>query len=270
MLCRNLSNLGLEEIPESLGCIDWGLKKLVLASNSLRSLPASCANLTSLEVLVIDNNLMKDVPACVTGMSGLKNLMFRMNPGLRIIATDLSGLQNMEWVDISQNPRLEEIPFWMYEMKNLRQLDVHSCKISSVAEAIGNLSKLAHMSLHSNELVALPESIGECTAMTWLSLNSNKLESVPESIGNLRRLVRLSLHINRLSVVPESLSKCVHLEALSLHSNALKKGSIPDAFSQLNECLRMSLYHNPQLGEIPDGVCGMVNLKVGFTSLSAD
>jgi len=52
----------------------------VLASNSLRSLPASGADLTSLEVLVIDNNLMKDVPACVAGMSGLKNLMFRMNP----------------------------------------------------------------------------------------------------------------------------------------------------------------------------------------------
>lgn len=259
--CRNLAGLSLMDAPASIGTCVPHVTKLVLSSNSLRDLPMSLSELKHLQALLLDNNTFKKVPQVLREMKApIQNLFLGLNPLTKDVGDGLSMLPELEWVDLSQCPRLTELPILPYH--RLERLDLHSCNIKRLSKDVGRLVNLKHMSLHSNDLEVLPEEIGACTKLTWLSLNSNKLEMLPESIGNLKNLVRLSLHINKLRFLPESLGALTHLEALSLHSNRLAGAeSLPMSLSRLKECVRLSLYHNTELRCIPDCICDMKELK---------
>ena len=272
----NLAGFSLESVSEEVGerlreCVDVGeVQRLYLSGNALRS---NCVEdifrICSKHVLelFLDSNVLKTVPwdtlvSCdvvLTHLDLSKNRISRLGCDA---VSDGMVCSRLEWVDLSGNSRLEELPEtgFFSTLPNLKRLDLHSCMLARLPKDICCVKDtLEHLSLHSNCFVELPDEITECTQLTWMSLNSNALERLPQSMGNLVNLQRLSLHINKLNEIPESLSHCIHIEALSLHSNDLR--SIPDSIGCLKECVRLSLHHNPSLGCIPDGICEMSQLK---------
>lgn len=279
----NLSCYSLETVDSRLGealaraVFEHGLGELHLSGNSLRDLDAALGwlvveeGIANLGSLFLDANSLRRVswpPASLVAVRGcLKHLDVSKSQirSIDVVAAPLPPavtLQALEFLDVSGNIKLAALPVGFFpSVPNLQRLDAHSCALSSIPDDISVCTRLEHCALHSNELSDLPEGLFACEKISWLSLNMNKLESVPESIGNLRDLKRLSLHQNRLGGLPASIGNCTQLEALSLHGNSLTSASLPDSMALLQNCCRLSLYENPQLGLIPDAVCGMRRLQ---------
>jgi len=296
----NLAGYSIDSVDKRLGAalaravFRHGLEKLHLSGNSLKDLDAGLGWLVvdeaeasrepALSSIFVDANVLREVswpPASLIAVREcLKHLDVSKSQirSIDVLAAPLPRpitLHALEYLDISGNIKLDTLPVGFFpSVPNLRRLDAYSCALSSIPEDISVCEHLEHCGLHSNDLVNLPDALFACVKISWLSLNMNKLEALPESIGNLTNLKRLSLHQNRLRDLPAVIAKCVELEALSLHGNRLTRGSLPDSMALLENCCRLSLYENRELGSVPDGVCGMRRLKelwlydCGLTSLN--
>ena len=296
----NLAGYSIDRVDTRLGTalaravFEHGLEKLHLSGNSLKDLDAALGWLAIdegrgrcepvLSSIFVDANVLRKLswpPASLIPLCGcLKHLDVSKSQirSIDVLSAPLPQpitLEALEHLDICGNIKLSSLPVGLFSsVPNLRRLDAYSCALSSIPEDISVCKHLEHCGLHSNELVHLPDSLFACDRISWLSLNMNKIESVPESIGNLKGLKRLSLHQNRLRALPASIAECLQLEALSLHGNHLTSGSLPDSMALLENCCRLSLYENRELGSVPDGVCGMRGLKelwlydCGLTSLN--
>ena len=294
----NLAGYSIDAVDTRLGAalaravFRHGLQTLHLSGNSLKDLDAGLGWLVvdeaeasrepALSSIFVDANVLREIrwpPASLIAVREcLKHLDVSKSQirSIDVLAAPLPiTLQALEYLDISGNIKLSALPVGFFSsVPNLRRLDAYSCALSSIPEDISVCKHLEHCGLHSNEIVSLPDSLFACGKISWLSLNMNKLEALPESIGNLTILKRLSLHQNRLRDLPASIAKCTELEALSLHGNRLTRASLPESMALLENCCRLSLYENRELGSVPDGVCGMRRLKelwlydCGLTSLN--
>jgi internalin A len=133
------------------------------------------------------------------------------------------------------------------------KLDLSSLKLTSVPEALGQLTALQELYLYNNQLTSLPEALGHLTELKHLDAHNNRLASVPESMGQLTALQRLSLSCNRLTSVPEVLGQMTAMHTLWLYNNQLT--SVPEALRRLPSLERLFLHGNPGLG-IPEDALG--------------
>lgn len=104
----------------------------------------------------------------------------------------LFKMPQIEEIDFSDNP-ITEIPEDIGLLENLIVLKMNSCKLTRLPESIGNLSKLSRLQLDFNQITELPESAGNLTSLTWLCLEKNKVNSLPKSLTNLKVLRWLSI-----------------------------------------------------------------------------
>ena len=91
--------------------------------------------------------------------------------------------------------------------------------LSTLPEAIGQLSQLQKLDLSDNKLSTLPEAIGQLATLQELNLSGNKLSWLPDAIGQLAKLQKLDLSDNKLSTLPEAVQSLERLEKLFLHGN---------------------------------------------------
>jgi hypothetical protein len=133
---------------------------------------------------------------------------------------------NATALDLS-NLGLAELPDTLFDLSQLRKLELHGNRLSALPDAIGRLTRLERLNLPGNQLRALPETIGRLTRLTFLGLSRNQLRVLPESLGLLTRLKLLYLDRNQLSTLPESLRHLSGLERLFLHGNE-RLGLPPD------------------------------------------
>jgi internalin A len=172
----NLSGLGLESLPESLGKFTQ-LRALYLDSNQLNALPESLGNLSRLQTLVLNHNQLSAVPESLGNLTQLQTLF-------------LSGNQ------------LSAVPESLGNLAELQTLVLTSNQLSAVPEWLGKLTRLQMLYLSGNQLNALPESLGNLTQLQTLFLDSNQLNALPDSLRNLNKLERLLLHNNPALGIP--------------------------------------------------------------------
>jgi hypothetical protein len=80
-------------------------------------------------------------------------------------------------------------------------------KLSTLPEAIDQLSELQALDLSNNQLSTLPEAIGRLSQLQELNLSGNQLSTLPEAIGRLSQLQGLNLSGNQLSTLPEAIGQ---------------------------------------------------------------
>src|SRR6516162_10062732 len=102
---------------------------------------------------------------------------------------------------------------------NASTLDLSRLKLSTLPEAIGQLSQLQELYLYFNQLSTLPEAIGRLSKLEKLDFSGNQLSTLPEAIGQLSQLQELYLAGNQLNTLPEALQSLAKLEKLFLHGN---------------------------------------------------
>jgi Leucine-rich repeat (LRR) protein len=64
-------------------------------------------------------------------------------------------------------------------------------QITSIPQAIGQLSNLIGLDLSNNQIISIPEAIGHLSNLECLSLNGNQITLIPEN--QLRQLSNLKL-----------------------------------------------------------------------------
>nr|XP_002736431.1 PREDICTED: uncharacterized protein LOC100371525 [Saccoglossus kowalevskii] len=117
---------------DSLSSLDE-LSELKLNKNNLRSVP-NMFKLKKLQVLHMNDNLIKEIPEEIQNLYSLKEL----------------------WLDYNQ---LTSIPSEIGELTNLRELSLLMNKLTEITPAIGKLSMLRHLNLEYNKLKTLPEEV---------------------------------------------------------------------------------------------------------------
>jgi len=98
----DLSGKGLTEFPKNI-LSNRNIKKLVLSNNSLKSLPSEIGELTNLEELYLDNNLLTGaLPAEIRKMPKLRILDAHKN-NLTGLPAEIGQLKNLQIVNFSDN-----------------------------------------------------------------------------------------------------------------------------------------------------------------------
>ncbi|KAG2556091.1 hypothetical protein PVAP13_8NG067101, partial [Panicum virgatum] len=179
-------------------------------------LPSTLANLSSLYLIDLRNNLLKEpIPEWITSM------------------------QNLVYLDVSDNDISGPIP----------------PQIETLAVLNNNLSSTIPASLfHLDKLVKLYLSNNYFSGALPADISSNILiGKIPDLFGQLRMLSQLDLAHNSFEgTIPESFQEPTNLALLSISSNNLS-GTIPKFLANFTSLTTLNLSFNKLEGKIPEG-----------------
>jgi len=148
----------------------------------------------------------------------------------------LSGLTNLESVDMAES-NITSLPKSLFsELSNLEKIYLDSNSLSSVPEGLlRGLSNMKRFGLEYNNLTSLPENLfSDSSNLSILNLSNNKLTSLSENLfSGLSNLERIYLNDNDLTTLPADLLRGLSsLKDIDLRNNDLI--SFPkDFFSNL-------------------------------------
>jgi hypothetical protein len=101
-------------------------------------------------------------------------------------------------------------------------LDLSALLMTSVPLQINTLAaSLFSLNLRRNDLTSLPDALFELTSLTSLDIADNHLFVLPAAIGRLKRLKKLALGRNRLERLPVQLVALKQLKDLGIELNPL-------------------------------------------------
>ncbi len=100
--------------------------------------------------------------------------------------------------------RLRQIPSKVFEMRNLRELDLGRNFIDSIPPEIGRLSRLERLDLRRNKLRSVPAELGKLTRLKYLNLSRNPILDLPDEMGNLTQLEELIIWCTGVVSFPPS------------------------------------------------------------------
>jgi len=143
-----------------------------------------------------------------------------------------------------------KIPIQMYNLINLRYLNLAYVLLVSLEPEIGNLTQLEILELSSNKLTSIPSTIGNLTKLTKLYLNNNKLTDLLPEICNLVSLDTLTVNNNMLKIIPYEIGNLKELKTLYLYGNKLK--TIPKEIGYLTQLQNLTI--DDDIIEIPVGI----------------
>ncbi len=140
-----------------------------------------------------------------------------------IVPLELSELDSLEALRLSQNALTGPIPPELGQLTNLRELLLGDNVLSGdIPPELGDLEQLRLLHLYQNRLSgSIPPELGELRNLRGLSLALNRLTgAIPAELGRLKNLRWLNLWRNRLSGhIPSVLKRLEQLEFVRLSHN---------------------------------------------------
>ncbi len=148
-----------------------------------------------------------------------------------------------------------------YEITDCRvtELDFIFKNLSSVPEAIRNLTSLKKLTLRYDQITQLPNWIGMLNDLEYLNLNVNNINQLPICFGNLSSLKELYLWKNELTHLPESFCNLSELVILNLRLNNIT--CLPKDFGKLTKLRELNLHDN-NLITIPVSISRLKSLEL--------
>ena len=112
--------------------------------------------------------------------------------------------------------KLYAIPAIVFELPNLRQLNLSKNKLELLGDSITLLKKLNRLDLSHNKFKAIPYAIFRLENLTHLSLGMNQIERIPDEIAYLTQLESLDLFDNAITYFSPSLKMLATLKKLDI------------------------------------------------------
>ena len=282
-------------VPDTIGSLGETLQQLTLSNNLLSGeLPTSFFELTNLELVALDDNLLSASLTKFASLSNLRSIYLEDNGFYGALSETLidAWKETLQVLDLSTNDLApQRLPANLFEMSQLVVLDLHSNKffgslpfttssgccnealrflalydnqLSSFLpeEAITYFPMLDHLDLSENMLTTLPQNLGQLTNLRQLYLGSNpfEIQTMPTELFVMRNLQELSLKdANIVGTIPPFIADLQFLRLLDLDQNQIS-GSIPELIGVLENLQVLLLNRNELSGEIPASFAALTNL----------
>jgi internalin A len=153
---------------------------------------------------------------------------------------------------------LTSLPEAIFNLTAIKQLRLSANQLTALSESIGCFSTLNELHLNSNSLRALPEAIGRLTSLKQISLSNNRLTTLPKAIGRLTSLRQLFMSGNEFAELPEAIRGLTGLRELDLANNKIT--GLPNAIDELTELRELNLANN-QITDLPAELSRLARLR---------
>jgi len=253
-------------IPKSFRQLN-NIQNLYVDSNKLEGDLNPIQSMTSLEILLLENNLFE---------ADLDNSFLSNIPKLRILDASNNQLggtfpsllfqkSSLELIDLHSNLISNPLPKSFPKSSKLKYLSLYNnVMTSSIPESISNLKELTHLDLSANQFTGnIPSSLGSMTPLTYLFLAINDFDSAEIPVfSGLINLEELSLKgTSRVGEIPRWIGGLTNLILLDLDSNQLT-GSLPESIGDLEELIFLLLNRNELEGTVPASIQQLQKLRV--------
>lgn len=218
----DLSGLHIHSVPDSIQKLFSTIVKLDLSNNYLKSLPDSVTNLVNLTNLDLHSNQLTSLPDSMGRLVKLKALNVSGN-SFAALPDSIESCHALEQLMANFN-KLTQLPEGLgFQLLNLRELCVHSNKLTHLPYSTSHMMSLRFLDVHMNRLGGLPNYLDNLLNLEYLDLSSNfnYLVALPESIGGLTSLVELNISYNQIIILPESIGRLEKLRLLKVEGNPL-------------------------------------------------
>lgn len=235
---------------------------LEMKSISLNKLSSHINDLTSLKLLNLSDNYLKEIPS-IASLTELQLLDLSSNHIISL-PEGLFMCTNLKLLDFNNNSIAGEIPEEINQLKNLILLDLGINLFTGTVPAMDNLTELMYLSLSELEnldIQPLPKGIAKMKKLQMLFLHEdNFIGIIPESWSELTDLVIFNVEMNHLNGSVEKLfSKMKLLNEVSLNYNTFT-GALPE-FNEKNTLKDLYLDENTFSGDIPEHWSRLKNIK---------
>jgi hypothetical protein len=206
-------NLGLSSLPDEISYLTH-VTQLDLSGNRFTSVPDSIRNMSEMKILRFNNNLIANAPDWINTLTQLTELSFEFNHLTNI--PDLRNLTNLIEAIFTGN-QITDIPVWIGDLRNLRNLHLSSNRIINLPSSIGDLSNLRILTLNFNMLSYIPDSIGNLSNLVVLCVDHNRLTNITPQVGRLQNLALFLFDTNpALADLPLSLGQCSRITVINI------------------------------------------------------
>ncbi len=152
---------------------------------------------------------------------------------------------------------LTALPAELWQLTNLKRLNLDHNKLTLIPPEISKLIKLEKLEIRDNQLVNLPAEIEQLKALVELKLNNNRLVDLPLRFGNLKNLKELGIGGNCFNYLP---AQIFHLNNLtSLWAFNLSLTTLPKEIELLRNLKRLHIQDN-KLTKLPLELCKLTKL----------
>ncbi|XP_010935651.1 plant intracellular Ras-group-related LRR protein 6 isoform X1 [Elaeis guineensis] len=194
----NLNGLGLTCVPPAVWETDE-VVKVDLSRNSIEELPNELSTCSSIQVLVLSRNKIKEWPGAVLfSLPNLSCLKLDNNPLAPIPSTGLEAITKLAILDLSCNTSSLPEPSILSSLSQLQELYLRRMQLAQFPLGLLCLRQLRILNLSQNSIVSIPQEIKELTYLTELDLSDNNIAALPSELG----LLEPSLQVLKLDGNP--------------------------------------------------------------------
>ncbi|KAF0700692.1 Aste57867_8746 [Aphanomyces stellatus] len=194
------------------------LKELKVYNNKLASAAGLKGN-QNVEVLVMSDNEIPDIPSDFTSLFKLKTLQLHGNKIARI--ENLKTCRHLTYLDLSRNRITGAWTTALQSLAALEFLNLSDNQISSIG-SLDNLSKLEELNLAGNSLSSLAGTYPpHLTAYAVLRVDRNKIADL-KTLPILPNLNEFYVQCNLLSDISCVVDRLPQLESIDVRNNRLR------------------------------------------------
>ncbi len=269
-ICSETDSLALVALYNSTNGIEWEIQwdlSAPVESWYGVTLNESCC-VSEIDMGFIGNNLVGEIPDEIGNLSSLELLDLDRNMISGEGLSKLIGLTGLKEMKLAGNQISGEIPIEIGTMPNLEVFSLSANDLTgSIPAEIGTSQSLVVFSTSNNELTgSLPSELSNMPSLEILFSSRNLLTGeIPSEYSTFTSLRQLSVWGNAISgSLDEDLGDVTTLENLAVDYNQLT-GEIPANMSSLT---RLRLSHNKLEGNIPVGLLSLQELRVNDNNLT--
>ena len=178
----DLSERGTAVVPPEVLKLK-GIKEFYFASNGMVSIPDLSVWADTLDYLNLDGNSIKEIPASLGNLKGIKWLRLNGND-IKEVPAALSSLKNLRRIYLKRNS-LAAVPEVAKEWTALEDISLDGNPIASIPDWLVAMPNLRAVSLNDTHVTRLPDDLS-----AWKDLDMLSLGSCPISKEEMQRIRR--------------------------------------------------------------------------------